>query len=155
MTNQPVWEYLGNLGDASPVEHGGLFVFRDKTGVYTDEVSRWDADIHFLYRFPIDRLELWAGHLVPYGFTEKSHREGLPHPLNKYYEWFDGDLEAIGNFVGKTARELQAEFISPDPLVRARAYEDVGRYWGFDNFDSYPLHMSERSFEAWLKEHRI
>lgn len=37
--SQPVWEYITNLGDASPVDHGGAFVYRDKTGVYGVELE--------------------------------------------------------------------------------------------------------------------
>jgi hypothetical protein len=32
VTAQPIWEYVANLGDASPVEYGGLFLYRDTTG---------------------------------------------------------------------------------------------------------------------------
>ena len=32
--SQPKWEYVANLGDTSPLEYGGLFLYRDTTGVY-------------------------------------------------------------------------------------------------------------------------
>ena len=37
MTNQPDWECIGQLGDADPIEHGGYWILRDKTGVYPEE----------------------------------------------------------------------------------------------------------------------
>lgn len=77
MTNQPVWKLLANLGDVNPVDHGGLFVYQDLTGVYPEECEK---------------------------------------------------------------------LVSPaDPIERARAYESIGDYHGFDNLDSYPLIFSNRS----------
>lgn len=38
-TRQPEWEYVANLGDASPIDHGGFFIFEDRTGVYPPEVE--------------------------------------------------------------------------------------------------------------------
>lgn len=37
--SQPDWKFFDNLGDASPIDHGGLFVFTDATGVYAPEVE--------------------------------------------------------------------------------------------------------------------
>ena len=38
--SQPTWEYVTNLGDASPIDNGGLFVYRDTTGVYGYELEK-------------------------------------------------------------------------------------------------------------------
>lgn len=38
--SQPVWKYLGNLGDRHPIEYGGLFVYKDTTGVYGFEMEK-------------------------------------------------------------------------------------------------------------------
>jgi hypothetical protein len=36
----------------------------------------------------------------------------------------------------------------PDPRQRSRAYEDIGGYHGFDNFDSYPQTLTEKQLDA-------
>jgi hypothetical protein len=39
MSNQPIWKLVANLGDASPLEYGGKFLYVDTTGVYSPEVK--------------------------------------------------------------------------------------------------------------------
>lgn len=39
-TAQPVWKFLDNLGDSSPIEYGGLFVYEDVLGVYGFEMEK-------------------------------------------------------------------------------------------------------------------
>lgn len=42
-SNQPVWKFVANPGDANPIDHGGLFVLVDETGVYPPEMGVDDA----------------------------------------------------------------------------------------------------------------
>lgn len=42
--SQPVWKFIQNLGDASPLEYGGLFVYIDETGVYAPECTVIECD---------------------------------------------------------------------------------------------------------------
>lgn len=142
-TQQPEWDFIANLGDNHPIQYGGYFIFRDKTGVYTEEaeylvIINEDTPqaYHAIYRFILDRLSLHNGHLIPFGFHERTN---LPHPIEKYTEWFDDDIEKIASFIGITPDELRAQFTSADPLQRAHAYRAIGEYHGYDNLDSYPL----------------
>ena len=43
MTQQPDWDVVGCVGDASPLIYGGGFVYVDKTGVYCPEVELIEA----------------------------------------------------------------------------------------------------------------
>lgn len=37
--SQPKWKLIANIGDASPFEHGGQFIFKDLTGKYPPELE--------------------------------------------------------------------------------------------------------------------
>jgi len=54
-TNQPVWNVIANLGDATPLEYGGAFLRIDETGVYDPELVAWDEPT-------VDRSPIgWSG----------------------------------------------------------------------------------------------
>lgn len=37
MSNQPKWVFVDNIGDASPLQYGGVFIYTDASGVYPPE----------------------------------------------------------------------------------------------------------------------
>jgi hypothetical protein len=39
ISRQPVWKLLANLGDISPFDYGGYFVYLDETGMYPEEAE--------------------------------------------------------------------------------------------------------------------
>lgn len=47
MTNQPVWKFLDNFGDANPIDHGGFFIFEDTTGVYAPQAEVLEFDEYY------------------------------------------------------------------------------------------------------------
>lgn len=155
MTKQPVWKFIDNLGDVSPVEYGGYFIFIDETGVYPPEAEYWDAEDNRLYRFSLDQLHDLDGHLIPLSIAEKN-QEDLPYPKDEYNEWFDDDIDNIAETLDITPAELREMFCSDDVLKRAWAYREVGMYWGFENLDSYPLRLTtaqaEERFAKFLDE---
>jgi hypothetical protein len=148
-TRQPVWQLVKNIGDVSPIEYGGVFVYHDTTGVYGDEMevlfSPDDDDAPegwAAYRVCLDRLkmisdpETSAVYLVPFAYDPT-----WPHPVAKYDEWFHSDLahvaESLGN--GTTVDDLRADLCSSDPITRAFAYQAIGGYHGYENFDTDPF----------------
>ena len=137
-TQQPVWTFIDNLGDANPIDYGGYFIFKDETGVYPEEaellVPLEENDTYEIYRIVLDPLKMLKGYLVP-----AKYKKSWPHPLPQYDEWFHKDLEAVAGFVGSNKEDLEAAFTSSDPLVRAEAYRAIGDYHGWDNLDSDPL----------------
>lgn len=147
-TKQPDWKFVANLGDASPLEHGGYFVFTDATGVYDPEAelsvppcddidmdspeARWTV-----YRFSLDKLKLVDGHLVP-----DRYQSDWPHPVADYAEWFQKDLKTVADCCGLDEQDLTEMFCSGDVAERAFAYRAIGDTWGFDNLDHDPLQLT-------------
>jgi len=150
MSRQPTWELIANLGDASPIDYGGYFIYRDTTGVYPEEGEKLFADengdgerVWTVHRFTLDRLkQIQVGEticLVPIRYDET-----WPHPVTSYDEWFHKDLAGVAAFVGQSVQELRDAFCSDDPRVRAFAYEAIGDYHGWENLDGYPLTFESR-----------
>jgi hypothetical protein len=149
MTKQPNWKFIANLGDASPLTDGGYFIYEDSTGIYPPEGERFDADSLEVHRFSLDKCELYEGHIIPFGF---GARTDLPHPTSDYVEWFDADLAGVASFAGITREDLAGWFASADIILRARAYELIGEYHGFENLDGYPLQLTRKEAAKRYKE---
>ena len=147
MTKQPEWKYIKNLGDASPVEYGGYFIFEDQTNVYSPEAEKWEAETHQVYRIILDLMFLLDGHLIPLSIHQASLTHSLPHPIKDYIEWFDKDIKSIESCMGMKTGEYIKMFCSNDPLELARAYEALYDYCGWENGDSYPLTLTEEEAE--------
>lgn len=160
-TQQPVWEFLANLGDRNPLEYGGYFVYEDKTGVYPAEAVLlepervavvFSGNRYREYRVILDRLKQVAGYLVPWGFHvgwgETSpppgvldwmpDRDILAERAGKYDAWFHKDLAQIAESAGIPEEELERTFTSEDPLERAHAYRELGQYYGWGELDIEP-----------------
>lgn len=140
-TRQPKWEMIANLGDVSPLDYGGYFVYRDTTGVYPAEAELLVVDdegdedsTYTAYRVVLDRLKLVDGYLVPLAYDPS-----WSHPLERYDEWFHKELEAVASSIGSTKESLEALFTSDELAARALAYRAVGEYHGWDNFDDSPM----------------
>ena len=143
MTAQPQWKQVGTIGDVNFVEHDGGPVYIDETGVYCPEleyVKNMAEGDAFVYRILLENLKLSpAGKLIP-----ASYREDWPHPIERYTEWFDRDLDSVSQSCGIERAELVQALISDNPMARASAYEALAQYHGWENFDSYPLHFTNR-----------
>jgi hypothetical protein len=150
MTKQPVWKFVANLGDANPLEYGGFFVFEDETGVYPAEAEYYDPDEGKTYRILLERKELWAGHLIPHGFSKRTN---LPHPTGDYIEWFDSYLTAVASVMGIKADYLAFMFTSPFSTVLAEAYRCLGEAEGWDNLDSDPLELTPAEAKQRYKDY--
>src|SRR4051812_44552948 len=78
--SQPTWKLLGNLGDVNFIDYGGLFVYRDTTGVYDDEIEllvsedqhEVEANKWTVYRFSIPKCALTVKP-TPHGMAMDSH----------------------------------------------------------------------------------
>lgn len=142
-TKQPVWKFIANLGDASPIAHGGFFVYEDKSGVYApecvllqpknDEDDIRDKDMHWTaWRFSADKCSYVNGVLS----DNKFHPE-LP-------AWFADKIGSLADTFGQTADEVRALLCSDKTLDRADGWRMIGEYFGFDNLDSYPDRLTRR-----------
>jgi hypothetical protein len=144
MTAQPNWELIKNLGDATPLEYGAYFVYRDTTGEYAEEAELLDVDneeeqdarkmTYTVWRFPLDR----------YVYSHDHDAEGNTTMLP---EWFDDKLGDIARTNGITEVDIREQLASDDALTRACAYRMIGEYHGFANLDAYPLQLTREEVE--------
>ncbi len=145
MTNQPEWEFVANLGDATPLEHGGYFVFKDQTGVYGFEAERVELDEEAgtleVHRVCLDQLKEVRVDNQLFLVTIR-YAETWPHPLLSYEEWFVDSLKDVASTMGTTEEELRRMFCSEDGLERAEAYRCVYDHHGWANGDEYPLQLT-------------
>lgn len=125
-TNQPRWKLLDNLGDVSPVEYGGFFVYVDQSGVYAPEVELLespDTD---------DSPEGWTTYRA---VVEKDSTA----------EWWYDRLSAVAASIGMELSELQRMATGDDVLAKAMVYQYLFSHFGAHEFDSYPNHYAKRS----------
>ena len=153
MTSQPKWKLLANLGDASPIEHGGYFVYVDRTGVYAPEAEILypcdddGAPGHWtVYRFSLEQCKtVEDAETHKLYLVSAKYAPDWPHAVSQYDEWFHRDLAQVAAYAGMTLAELRAMFCSDNPLERAHGYRAIGEYYGFENLDNYPLTFAKRS----------
>lgn len=136
--SQPAWKCL----------HFADFfrIFKDETGVYPEEVEiaeEIEDGKFLLFRFPLYRLKFVKGYLVPF-----SYANDWPHPVSEYQEWFAEDLDKVEESCGVSDEGIANNLCSADPIVRFWAYYDIGSYHGMENFDSYPLTLTEAELDS-------
>ncbi len=148
-TQQPKWKYVANLGDATPLTYGGLFVFVDETGVYPPEMERIELDNENEEDEAAHTYTVWRVVLDPCTFVEGVLSDNAFHPESP--AWWADELDALASFIDADKEELVALFVSDEPKERAEAYRTVGDYHGWDNLDSYPLTLSRAEAEERYK----
>jgi hypothetical protein len=127
MTKQPSWIVTANLGDASPLEHGGAFVLIDASGTYEPELWRYYPKDCQLIRFSLDRCLPIDGGAIGDNYFH-------PHLAT----WFGSveDLNPVANCSGN--HMLREQLCGANVIERACAYLAICDYWGSANFDQYP-----------------
>src|SRR6266496_3443390 len=138
-TQQPQWKCIGHIGDVDPIAHGGAFIYIDETGVYPPKMTWFEP-----------------------GTDEQWHELEGKTPLDVYRvmleedstrEWWYDKLGSIASFTGQTLEQVQADANSADPRVKAWVYDSLVRYFGAEEFDSYPLRMTEdEAYEQYATE---
>jgi len=135
MTNQPEWKYVGNIGDASPLEYGGMLVFEDKIGFYPPEMEiiepnedrNGDIKDYTVYRI------LLEPHTFENGILSDN-------PYHKDYPvWYFKDLEDCAHSSGISIIEMIIMLCSNDTLERALGFRELVGYFGNYKFDQYHL----------------
>jgi hypothetical protein len=83
-------------------------------------------------------------------WSASAHRgEGWRSPA-QWQEWFVKNLNSVARSCGLTIVWLVTALCSDDPAQLAGAYSAIGGYYGFGEFDQYPLQMSEEELgERW------
>ena len=139
--SQPDWKYRANLGDTNPLDHGGFFVFEDKTGVYPPEaeileVPEDEDGEYTVYRFALEPCTYIDGVL-----SDNKYHPECP-------AWFASDIEDVSRSVGNAVEELIECLCSTGTLSRADGYRDLIGYHGPQNFDNYPLTLTRKEANA-------
>lgn len=168
--SQPKWKYVGTVGDINPVANCGALVLVDTTGVYDAEVEAYlpnwaekfrdednkvvrdnNGDPEFevyVYRFDVPRHVVHEGVVVEVREYERlAFRQSQGETL--YSPWRLDKLDSIGETTDRTREEMIADLCSDDPIRRADVFfNDICGYYGFEEFDSYPLLMTNTEAEA-------
>jgi hypothetical protein len=157
---QPSWEFVSNLGDATPIDHGGLFLYRDASegSPYGFEMERLERSSDsedeedekatwIIHRVCLDRQKLVRHgptnvYLVPY-----NYQPDWPHAISSYPEWYVDKLDDVSHCIGSSRIELEQALCSEDGALRAWAYEAIASYSGWENFDSEPLTLTRDEVE--------
>lgn len=146
---QPEWQFVANLGDASPLDYGGLFVYIDKTGVYAPEMERLELDdeedentTYTAYRVVLDKCTYINGVLSDNQYHPDHSAWFAPSDKEIAERPQDSNLYGVASYVGMEIGELRRLFCSDDPCELAEAYRAVLDYHGWDNGDSYPLKLT-------------
>lgn len=164
MTAQPDWKFIVNLGDASPIDHGGYFLYHDTTNVYGFEAEvlqeppedakkkRWTV-----YRVCLDQYKMVKKEDEDTGSSTEymvpvSHDETWIHAIHQYAPWFQAGIHAVASCFSTTGGELLKAFCSDDGKERAWAYRCVAEFHGWENFDSDPLILKRSEVEKRYKE---
>lgn len=139
MTRQPKWKEVAQLGDVNWIEEGGLFVYQDETGVYPPEIEKLRVET-------TAGRDHWASHrciLEPCTFADGILSDNKFHPRTA--AWFADKLEGVASYIGQPLDELVLWFLSTNLTERARAWEAVGDYFGWENLDSQPWRSNNRA----------
>lgn len=71
------------------------------------------------------------------------YADDWPRPASSYDEWFHKELEAVASCIGSSMQSIRDGICSDDPIERASAYIDMAAYWGWHEFDHYPLRLTQ------------
>lgn len=140
MSEQPEWELVVNIGDIDPIEHGGKFVLRDKTGRYAPAMEVLSPLYH-----RDDEWVVFRFNLKPHTFVNGVLSDNPYHPDKPV--WYADDIDRVAETVGMAGGELIELLCSAAPEDRGRGYECLFDYYGPDNFDSYPLDLDREEVE--------
>jgi hypothetical protein len=129
-TKQPKWKIVGHVGDVDPISYGGGFVFIDETGIYPPELAWFEPATD----------EEW------HEKGEESKLEYFRVVLEKdsSREWWYSRLNEITSFLGVSLEELQTAAKSENPLTLAQLYSSLIAFYGAEEFDSYPVTLTEK-----------
>ncbi len=121
--SQPKWKLVANIGDVNPFEHGGVFIFKDTTGVYDPEI---------LFIDPLEDIPQVANtyRVVMDIVTKESIQDEF---------WGDSnDIEGVAGFIGQTSQQFIDDITSDDLVRRGFAWDALVKYYGPQNFGECP-----------------
>lgn len=138
---QPKWKIIGRVGDIDPVEYGGGWVKLDLNNRYDPEMEIYVPELGAAYQIILERQEV-----TPEGFLmdagQYQRRAGLLYPLEQYESWFSENLDQPAACYGLDVAELRRLLCSLDVMEVAYGYECLIGFYGYDEFDGYPVPLT-------------
>ena len=141
-TQQPEWELVGTLGDVDPLGYGGGWIFRDKTGVYPPELEYVEPTIQHENTGTVMVYRLI---LEPHTYVDGVLSDNSYHPETPV--WYADKLDSVCSCCDCDRDELIAALCGSEPVAKATAYENLAAYWGWHEFDQYPLELTPEEAE--------
>ena len=142
-TQQPEWELVGTIGDVDPLGCGGGFVFRDTTGVYRPEleyVEPWsDGD-------DVQSVTVYRVALESHTYANGVLSDNKFHPDKEV--WYGAELDRACESCGCDPDYTRQSLCGENAWHKALAYEMLASYFGWQEFDSYPLTITPAEAEA-------
>jgi hypothetical protein len=153
MTNQPSFHCIANIGDATPLLHGGAFVLVDKRGCYDPELLVLQPEGSDRYGDPTSwkRFTILCERLTAIKGQEGEYIALSDNPFHvDHPAWFgtEKDLQSLASFIGTSVQELVLEATSSNPVHRARFYQRLFDCHGPVNFEAEPEEMSRKEAKA-------
>lgn len=154
-TNQPAWKLVANLGDANPIEHGGLFVFEDTTGAYPPEIELIEQPSEEFEDYSTDsgwkpsaRWTVRRAVCEPCTYVCGVLSDSPSYP--KIEAWFADAIDSVAESSGMERDEFIRMITVGTVVERAEAWRIIGDYFGWDTLDSYPLELTRKEAIARL-----
>lgn len=147
MTKQPVWKYVGTIGDVHPIQHGGGFVYADLTEVYPPELEYIevsdDGNTVVIHRIVLEpcRFKTFLN------FPGTTPQLADPSQRGKTWQWANEwwveklDDMCRSNDISKFF--LLRRMLSSCPMERAWAYSELISYYGAMQFNYDPKQLTE------------
>ena len=128
--SQPIWKHEPSvwIGDRDPIAYGGGFAYTDETGVYAPEIVWFEPA-------PDEERHKTEGNTPVQVYRFIIEREPQT-------EWWYGRLADVASFTGRPLEELQAD-AKGTLQAQAGLYSDLIHYYSAEEFDSYPVTMTE------------
>jgi hypothetical protein len=145
MTQQPDWELVGTIGDVDPLGYGGGFVFRDKTGVYAPEIEYVEPIGDGSSRDDVQSVTVYRTILEPHTYINGVLSDNKYHPESPV--WYADDLDRVCECCDRDRSEMIDALCGSDPMAKAGAYEALAGYFGWHEFDHYPLTLTPAEAE--------
>lgn len=139
MTKKLGFRCLAQLGDVNPLDYGGCWILQYLTGNYApdmeiliipEEEEGEKPQKYLTYRFPLEQCFFENGILS----DNKFHKD--------FPAWFADNLEDVASSCGVPHEDLVNQLCSDDPIERGQAYSSLVGYFGYEEFDHYPLELS-------------
>jgi hypothetical protein len=153
MTNQPSFHCIANIGDATPLLHGGAFVLVDLRGCYDPELLILEPEGSDRYGDPTSwkRYTIICDRLTAIKNKAGEYVALSDNPFHADHPaWFgtEKELQALASSCGMSVHGLVFDATSSDSVLRASFYRKVLDSHGPVNFEASPREMNREEAKA-------